>query len=159
MEKFELKILKVETKVEENRFEQPHDVGNSGIFTTPKQFVVSFECETVGPGYDFKPEKVYFTHRFDFSELMSKAGGCYSCRKESEFVLFIQGKREQHIGSLRADETYFTCYGQFVSKFQEGERIFVKASAERKTSKAGNEYIQLKRVKLDREKCFHSFSA
>jgi hypothetical protein len=159
MEKFELKILKVETKIEENRFERAHDIGNSGIFTTPKQFVVSFECETVGQGCDFKPEKVYFTHRFDFRESISKFGGQYSCRKESEFVLFIEGKLKKHVGGLRNNETYFTCYGNFISKFQEGETIFVKASAENKTSKVGNNYIQLKRVKLNRDIIFHSFSA
>ena len=63
METLELKILKVETKIEENRFERAHDVGNSRIFSIPKQFVVSYECETVPNKYGEEPTKVYFTHR------------------------------------------------------------------------------------------------
>lgn len=158
MEKFELKILKVETKIEKDNFNHAHDVGNSGIFSTPKNFIVSYECETCGNDFNFNPKKVYFKHTFKFSELMSRVGGCYSCRKESDFVLFIKGKKENHVGGLRGDESYFTCYGEFISKFQEGEKISVLAISETKTSKVGNDYLVLKRVKIDRSLSFHSLT-
>lgn len=156
MENFKLKILKVTTSVQKDSYKRETD--SNGIFSSPKQFVVAFECETVVDSHEKKEvEKVYFKHTFDFSETMSRVGGMiHPCKKESEFVLFLEGKKENHVGGLRMDESYFTCYGQFISKFQEGERIWVKGTAERKESKLGNKYVNLKRVKVDREYYYHS---
>lgn len=156
MDTLEMRVIKVTTKTEDDTFERVSD-GN-GMTSIPKQFVVNFECKTMPNRVsEDKPETVYFTHRFKFSETMSIVGGAYHpAKKESDFVIFFEGKREKHIGGLDGDQSYFTRYGTFTAKFAEGERMRVKATVEEKVSQKGNRYKQLKRVKLDRDYSYHS---
>lgn len=150
MEKFKLKIVNTRTSIEKDRYENTRD--SAHMTSIPKIFSISFECvnlENMTP--------VYFTHRFKFTETISKVGGMYHPeKKESDFVLYLEGQKQDRIGGIRMDEKYFTQYGDFISKYSAGEEIWVEALSRKIVSRVGREYIKLNRVKLDRSYYYHA---
>lgn len=160
MENLTILIIDVKTEIVDDSFKRVRD-GN-GITSIPKVFKINFTAVIHGEGQGsgrpdaeiYKDaEKIYFTHNFKFSETMSKAGGFYHPeKKESEFALYLKSKLKDCVGGFRMDENYTLGYGEFISKWNVGERIFIRAKVEDKTSKNGNKYKKLTHVKLDPEK-------